>query len=420
MKKGILLFSLVLVLQSVCFQAFAQLPALQYYRTNDKGGLNVFEPSKNDTIKFEGIKVRLGGDFAIQFQGLRQTNALDSLVQLGSNFNLPSANFNIDVQLAAGLRMHLRTYLSSRHHPEAWVKGGYIRVDNLDFIKPGFLSGIMDVVSVTVGLDEFNYGDAHFRRSDNARTIFNPFVGNYIMDSFSTEIFGEATIQKNGFLAVLGFTNGKLNQSVIVNSNTDNKLSFYGKAGYDSQINDDLRVRLTASWYINKGTSTGTSLYGGDRAGGRYYDVLKDLKTGGSDFEGRFNPAFKKMTAVQVNPFLKFKGLEFFGIYEMVSNAKDQGDGSFTQLAGELLYRFGKNENLYIGGRYNSVNGKTQEGAGTRSINRVNVGGGWFITKNILTKVEYVSQKYDDAGWAGTKYNGATFDGFMVEATIGF
>jgi hypothetical protein len=104
----------------------------------------------------------------------------------------------------------------------------------------------------------------------------------------------------------------------------------------------------------------------------------------------------------------------------MVSNAKDQGDGSFTQLAGELLYRFGNNENLYIGGRYNSVNGKTQEGAGTRSINRVNVGGGWFITKNILTKVEYVSQKYDDAGWAGTKYNGATFDGFMVEATIGF
>ena len=244
---------------------YAQQRGLQYFRPNDKNGLNVFEPSKEDTVIFDGLKVRVGGDFAMQFQGIRQSNTAGNLTKLGSDFNLPSANLNLDVQVLDGVRMHLRTYLSSRAHNEAWVKGGYMRVDNLDFVKPGFLEGVMKYTSITIGLDEFNYGDAHFRRTDNARGIFNPFVGNYLMDAFSTEAFGEITVQKNGLLVVVGLTNGKLNQNVTVNDNTDNKPSFFGKLGYDKQLNEDLRVRLTGSWYINKGTSTGTYLYGGDR-----------------------------------------------------------------------------------------------------------------------------------------------------------
>src|SRR5690606_33041737 len=124
------------------------------------------------------------------------------LVDMESNFNLPTANLNLDVQLLDGVRMHMRTYLSSRHHNEAWIKGGYIQIDKLNFIKPGFLEGVMKQTTITIGLDEFNYGDAHFRRSDNARAIFNPFVGNYIMDAFSTEMFGEITWQYKGLLAV--------------------------------------------------------------------------------------------------------------------------------------------------------------------------------------------------------------------------
>ena len=57
--------------------------------------------------------------------------------------------------------MHLRTYLSARHHNEAWVKGGYIQIDNLDFISKGLLEGLMNNVRVKVGMDEINYGDSH-------------------------------------------------------------------------------------------------------------------------------------------------------------------------------------------------------------------------------------------------------------------
>ena len=423
--------SLVAILLLASGVVYAQQPALQYFRPNNKNGLNVYEPSKLDTVVFDGLKVRIGGDFAMQFQSIRQSNTAGNLTQLGSDFNLPSANFNLDVQLLEGVRMHLKTYLSSRAHNESWIKGGYMQIDKLDFIKPGFLEAVMNYTSITVGLDEFNYGDAHFRRSDNARAIFNPFVGNYIMDAFSTEAFGEITVQKNGILAVVGLTNGKLNQDVTVTDNTDNKPSFFGKLGFDKQLNEEFRLRLTGSWYINNGTSTGTWLYGGDRAGTRYYNVLYTLPDAngvaqGGPRDGRHNARFTKLTALQINPFIKFKGLEFFGIYELANGNNEftqpepDTEGSFTQLAAELLYRFGSGERFYIGGRYNTVTGKERESATENlDISRLNLGGGWFISKNVLTKIDYVKQSYNGGAWTG-RFAGAQFNGVTLEAVISF
>ncbi len=421
-----LLGILTVIVFTMTSQVMAQQSDLQFFRTNDAKGLNVFETTKADTVPFEGLRVRVGGDFAIQYQGINQTNTLDSLLDLGSNVNLPTANLNLDVQLSDGMRMHLRTYLSARHHNEAWVKGGYIQIDKLDFIKPGFAENLMKVVTFRVGLDEINFGDAHFRRTDNGRSIYNPFVGNYIMDSFTTEAFIEANVLTNGFIGVLGISNGKLNQSVVVTPTTDNKISFYGKLGYDNQFNDDLRFRITGSWYMNSGLSTGTYLYGGDRAGDRYYNTLISLaeaaagRNATSAFaNARFNPRFKQMTALQINPFLKFKGLEVFGIYEIVSNSEDEGNGSFTQTAIEAIYRIGSAEKVFIGGRYNTVSGKANESVSVdQKISRVNIGGGWFMTDNVIAKIEYVNQQYTE-GWSG-KYDGAEFKGIMIEAGISF
>jgi hypothetical protein len=427
-KISIVFLSLLLMVSGA---AYAQRPELQFFRSNDKKGLNVFETPKANNVVFDGLKVRLGGDFSMQFQGLDQSNNAGNLVELGSDFNLPSANLNLDVQLMDGVRMHLKTYLSSRAHNESWVKGGHMQVDKLDFVRPGFLEGLMKYTSITIGLDEFNYGDAHFRRSDNARGIFNPFVGNYLMDAFSTEAFGEVTLQNNGLLAVVGLTNGKLNQNVTVNDNTDNKPSFYGKLGYDKQLNEDLRVRLTGSWYINNGTSNGAYLYGGDRGGARYYNVLftvpdEEGNTEGGPRDGQYNARFTKLTALQINPFIKYKGLEFFGIVERANGNNEftqpQADkeGAFTQLAGELLYRFGANERFYLAGRYNTVKGKQRESSTEDlDVSRLNLGGGWFLSNNVLTKLEYVDQSYNGDAWTG-RFAGAEFSGVVVEAVISF
>ncbi len=421
--------------------AVAQQPALQFYRQNNKNGLNIFEPAKADTVPYDGLKVRVGGDFAMQFQAIDQKNHADNLVDLGYNLNLPTANLNLDVQLLNGMRLHLRTYLSSRHHNEAWIKGGHIQIDRLDFIKEGFLSDLMDYTTITIGLDEFNYGDAHFRRTDNARAIFNPFVGNYIMDAFSTEAFGEITVQHSGFLLVAGLTNGMLNQTTRVTDATDNQPSIYGKIGFDKQLSDDLRVRLTGSVYTNQGETSGTWLYGGDRAGSRYYNVLHTNPDAAGvvqagDFDGRYNPRFTKLTAFQINPFVKFHGLEFFGVYEMAMGgntirldiaAPDGGvvtleekEGAFTQIGAELLYRIGSKERFYVGGRYNTVFGKMLKShQDDLVINRLNFGAGWFLTRNVVVKAEYVMQTYEGNGWTG-RFQDAEFSGVVLEAAISF
>ena len=392
-------------------------PSLQYYREPGQNGINVFEAPKEAGARFDGLAVHVGGDFAIQFQGLSQSNDANSLVDLAPNFNLPSANLNLDVQIANGMRMHLRTYLSSRHHTESYVKGGYFQMDNLDFIQEGFLSSVMDVTTLRFGMDEINYGDAHFRRSDNAAVIYNPFVGNYIMDSFTTEPYAEVTVQTSGFIGVAGLSNGRLNQSPL---SGDNGVAMYGKVGYDTQVNETMRARLTASVYHSTDGGTRDYLYGGDRAGARYYNILQVQGEDASDFLPRFNPRFATQTAVQVNPFVKVMGAEFFGVFERAMGGGDT-DGGYTQLGGELLYRFGADESFYVGGRFNTVSGEQTDGGAEVDIQRVNVGGGWFLTPNVLAKAEYVSQTYDGAAYDGNaQFQGAEFSGAMLEATISF
>lgn len=389
---------------------------LQYYRAPGQTGVNVFEAPKTNDVEFDGLALRVGGDFAIQFQGLDQSNVAGNLVELSPNVTLPSANLNLDVQFAEGVRMHLRSYLSSKHHNEAWVKGGYLQVDNLDFISEGFLSGIMEHTRFRVGMDDLNYGDAHFRRSDNASTAYNPFVENYIMDSFTTEPFAEVTVLKSGFLGVAGFSNGRLNQTP---TSGDNGVALFGKLGYDSQVSDDLRLRLTGSVYHSTEGGTRDYLYGGDRAGSRFHKILSavdDAKA--DDMSPRFNPGFAYQTAFQVNPFVKYQGVEFFGVIER-SQGGAENAGSFTQLGAELLYRFGSREQYYVGSRYNTVSGSAVVDGPTQEINRFDLGGGWFMTPNVLTKVNYVTSSYDGAGFTG-KFEGAKYNGLVVEAVISF
>lgn len=429
--------------------------SMRDYLAPEKSARNIFEDPKGASPEFDGVKVSIGGDFALQFQAIDHetptnlgtyttittstgagpvTNTAvtrpNALVVMGNDFNLPTANLDVNAYLAKGVKMHLRTYLSARHHNEAWVKGGYIQVDDLDFISEGFASNIMKYARVKVGMDEINYGDAHFRRTDNAEAINNPFVGNYIMDSFTTEAFGEVYGFYNNFTAMLGVSNGKLNQTPVKGTNY-NSPSVYAKVAWDKQISEDLRVRLSGSFIQTNGLSTGGNLFSGDRAGSRYYYVLltqADAMGTANYATGRFNPGFKKVKAVQVNPFIKYNGLEFFGLYEYVSGNKATGlteratDGDYTQLGAELLYRFGNKEQFYLGGRYNTVSGQDDEVSNERKIERFNVGGGWFMTKNVLAKVEYVSQNYNnDPVWGATSaLRGGKFNGIMFEATIGF
>lgn len=417
---SMLLLSLFVMAGSVFAQ---QSRDLQYFRSPDQRGLNVFESPFTTDVGFDGLWVRIGGSNTLQFQGLRHDNNLGTLPDLESNFNLATSNLDLDVALGEGLRMHLRTYLTSQHHTEAYVKSGYMQVDRLDFIEPGLLSGLMDKLRIKIGHMEINYGDNHFRRTDNGDAIHNPFVGNYIMDSFTTEVGGEIYYYSGPFMAMFGLTNGKLNQNTVEGA-FKTHASVVGKLAYDRQYSDDFRFRLSGSIYTT-GQSPSIYLYSGDRAGSRYYHVLD-----GGFRSGRFAPSFTpgfgdppgvgEMTSIMINPFVKYGGLEFYGVYENVSGqlSSEADSRTFNQYGAELLYRFGAAEDVYLGTRYNMVGGEMMGGQDIE-ITRWNVGGGWFLTENVLAKLEYVTQKWD--GYAATsKYGGAEFSGIMLEAVISF
>lgn len=396
---------------------------LDNFRARDQRGINEFEAPKDTVTTFDGVKVRIGGASTIQFQALDHENshneATPVLQEIGDNFNLATANLDLDVVLYSGVRMHLRTYLSSQHHTETYVKGGYIQIDKLDFISQGFAEDLMDHLRVKIGHMENNYGDAHFRRTDNAMALYNPFIGNYLMDSFTTEVGAEVYYFNNGWLGMLGLTNGKLNQAVTNPETTSPSL--LAKFGYDNYLTEDLRFRLTGSLYHTNHTGS-AYLYSGDRAGSRYYNVFTDVDGKGDTFRaGRINPNLRnEMTSIMINPFLKYGGLEFFGIYERAQGkaATESDERTWNHYAGELIYRFGAEQDLYLGGRYSVADGELQGGADV-SVNRFQLGAGWFMTKNILMKLEYVNQKYNDYPVTDI-HNDGKFNGLMVEAAISF
>ena len=260
---------------------FLRHPVLQYYRPNDKTGINVFEPTKSDTNTFDGIKVKVGGSFTADFQFLKDHNNAEPVLVAGVNsnklmpltngFNLPMANLNVDAQLADGIRVSLTVYLATRHHQDTWVQGGYVQIDKLSFLKSTFIDNIMKAFTIKVGQYDIDYGDAHFRRSDGGSSIYNPFVENYIMDEFATEMGGELYFHPKGIpiIAMFGITNGELNPTVIKSSVIDSATgrtnryapAFHAKLGIDKQWKD-LRVRLTASVYGDKSASSNTLFFG--------------------------------------------------------------------------------------------------------------------------------------------------------------
>ncbi|THU39552.1 hypothetical protein FAM09_13695 [Niastella caeni] len=415
-----------------------------YFRPYDQTGINKFETSKEaDQVPFDGLRVRLGAGFTQQFQNLKHENTTadnsegaNKIYPIKPGFMTAQANLFLDVQLADGIRLNLTTYLSSRHHNETWVKGGYIQFDKLPF-KGKFWDDLMKMATIKIGHMEINYGDAHFRRSDGGHTLYNPFMESYIMDAFATEIGGEIYLQKNGFFGMAGMTNGMIKGHIdsvaktTQDDNTKRAPSLYGKVGFDKQITEILRVRVSGSYYHNSSSAgSGLTLYSGDRTGSNYQNVMELWKDNAGAVKastamyasGRLNPGFsKKLDAVMLNSFVKLAGFELFGTYETAQGRtkNETNVRKASQYAIDGLYRFGKAEKVFLGVRYNSANATLAGQTNDITINRFAIAGGWFIVKNVLLKAEWVDQRYKD--FTITDYrSGGKFNGYVIEAVVGF
>ncbi|HTV01517.1 MAG TPA: hypothetical protein VMF13_13295, partial [Luteitalea sp.] len=134
------------------------------------------------------------------------------------------------------------------------------------------------------------------------------------------------------------------------------------------------------------------------------------------------NPGFRnEVTAIQINPFMKFRGLELFGVAERAEGkaSTETSRRQMKQFAGDVVYRLGPGEPLYVAARYNRVNGELAGITNDISVNRWVIGGGWFITPGLLGKLEYVNQEYKGFPPSNIK-SGGKFHGLMLEGVVAF
>jgi hypothetical protein len=418
---------------TVAFAAMGPQVEIQNYRPEDKRGINIFESPKDESVAYDGFKLQFGAAFTQQLQGLDHSNTAaprpvttngtttdaNKLIRIGHGPNNAVANIYLNAQLARGIRVAMTTYSSARHHQETWVKDGYLLVDAspIDW-QP--LHSLMQYVSIKAGHFEVNYGDAHFRRTDNGNGIRNPLVGNYIMDAFTTEVGSEIYVRANGFMAMAGMTGGE--SRGMITQPERREPSYLLKAGFDKNFGK-LRFRLTGSEYATS-SSVSNTLFSGDRAGSRYYDVLENTSSTetAQAWSGSIQPGLKNsIHSIVVNPFLQYGGFEFFGNFER-AKGRAQGETDnrvWKQNVGEIVYRFLPDQRLFVAARYNTVNGQLAVGSPDVKVNRAQAGGGWFLTPNILLKGEYVKQKYLDFPTTDIR-SGGKFQGFMFEGVVAF
>jgi hypothetical protein len=367
-----------------------------------------FEKEQIDDQEFNNLKVKVGADFALQLQALDHEAPVE-LIDLKNNFNLPTANLNITADLAPGIQLYINNYMSSRHHNEAWVEGGYLTIDKMPFLPSS--DNLMKFLTIKAGVMMPNYGDAHFYRSNNAGVIDNPFVGNWIMDAYTTNPGLEIMYRNSGFLALVGTNNGRMNYGRGNDIGKD--LVFNWKLAYDTDVTEDLRLRASLSGYhVGEGHS-GSTLWDGDRAGAHYYSVMQTADAAGDNFRsGRWSPGANQteMNSYMANIFAQFYGLEVFGVYETMKGVRSGNDQNFTQTALQAIYRLGS---FYAGTRLNKVD--NNDGS---TVSRTNLGGGWYMVDNVIIKLDYVIQKYE--GPAHGSIDSGKFNGIVLEAAISF
>jgi len=385
---------------------------------------------------FGGIDMYLGLQSAGRFQILDDSHVsiagvdspnLDPSFQTAWG-DLPFM-FNID---HGKMLVFFDLYLSSRPHPSTtYGNEGYILVRQLPDNLPGnewINNSIFKWMNIKAGHFEIDYGDAHYRRSDNAWVQRNLLIGNFMVDPDVEEIGMEFFSKPSTFNWLFGISSGTTTENF---SEGRGIASVHGKL-WGNPLKD---LRLSASAYYvdhtdNPNTGPGSTkgaLFSARRSGGPYGGVI-----GGGDSPGDVVIGQDQQdVAVQVDATWTPGQFELYGHLGWVKDADTNGslplelEDRWIYGAIEGAYHF--TPRAYLAARY--CYATAQELASVSSdghVQRIQVGGGYWLTKNVLTKVEYVYEKFngfDPTSWTnGTGVDVSrdpSFSGLIFEVSFG-
>ncbi|MBD3275485.1 MAG: hypothetical protein GF372_09255 [Candidatus Marinimicrobia bacterium] len=356
----------------------------------------------------------------------------------------------VSAELWPELSVYFEFYFSGKHHEGIVTpREGYLYLDKLPEKLNYFgLNRLFKIMDVKAGHFETNFGNWHLIRSDNADVQRNPLVGNYIIDANTVEPGVELIFDLNSFYLVAGVSNGTTTGVFEPNRGT----GIHGKLGLD--IED--KLQLSASVYrvdhsgnpalgcekcqvsfpdipgspvedpdeeISDGSFS--SLFAGNRSGSRYAGVLGDGPDVGTLNVGRG----QDVLAWHLDGQFRTGNLRLFGMggaaYDSDINGSEDGEPeeNWYYYGGEIQYDLF--DDLYLAARYNQARSTQVAGQDMESVaTALQIGGGYWVWDNLLLKVEYVRQAYDDFL---PLYNGIPalifnpeFYGVMAEVTVVF
>lgn len=324
-------------------------------------------------------------------------------------------------------------YLSSRNHPSTtYGNEGYLILhgvpENLQSLK--FLTPILSRVDLKAGHFLVDFGDNKNHRSNNAIVQKNPLVGNFVVDPNIVSI-GMQVSSKPG--ARLGWLLGVNNGTVTEDWSIGRGFAVNGKVfAYPIKPLRASLSYMTADQSDNPNRSGGGSqlqMFTGNRSGERYAGVL-----GGGQAPGNVFPqAGEKFTAAQLD--LTYDEASFpiklYGHYGRTQDKDINGsvagtpEETWNYYAGDVVYKI--TPALYAAARYSGATTDMLAGRATDGkVNRIQVGGGFWLTRNMLMKLEYVTQKYNGFVQGDMVNNNLQawrdpeFKGFVAEVSFAF
>ena len=197
---------------------------------------------------------------------------------------------------------------------------------------------------------------------DNGQALFNPFVGNLLMDAFTTEIGGELYWRSNGMPGD-GVGDGRRGARPGAQAGTA-LVELHRQAGHGPGTSAPPRVRLTGSFYQAPEVDEQHALHRQPR---RLALLLRGRERPTRPSRRRRGPATcgwtsaHKVAAWVINPFVKWgRGSRCSATSSRrrgrSNAANDTQLRTWNQYAGDAIYRFLDNQ-LYVGGRYCTANG---------------------------------------------------------------
>ncbi|MDX1808748.1 MAG: hypothetical protein R3331_04370 [Sulfurospirillaceae bacterium] len=377
-----------------------------------------FEAPK-DTSTFKKVEVNIDFGLTFNYQGLTQnyTPTTGTALDLQSGFILPTADLDVRAKVMSGFNVYLKTMLSSHHHNDTYVQGGYATIDNLDFITPGFGSAFMDNATIKMGVYMPDIGDDHFSRTSNAQVFDNPFITNPAAELYLDAPFAEVLYRMPAInmFGLVGYTTGQVNPTDVTKSAGSAAPMFYGKVGYDKQLNESLRTRVTESLvYVNN--TNKHNLFHGDKAGTVAADIFGVTNGFGSEWNPL--PDFADLVVSMTNVFVKYNKTELSGMYQYANGATNTGVSlKFNHYTLSAVQRFGMNDRFYAAIRYENGKVKRSDDTTNDKLTQTELALGWFLSKNAMAKVEYIDQKRENfSSFIGN----AKFSGYMVQAALRF